>query len=422
LQIADCGLQIADCGLQIADCPADHAIRNPQLENPQSNISHSAFSIPHSAFGKSAIRNPQSEIPHSAFGPFPIPHSPNPQSAIRNPQLEKSAIRNPQSPLPLPIPSYFDNSKVFVSDLSRETEIEVQPVTTLEGKTRPFVKIQEGCDSRCSYCIVPFVRGAGRSVPPDSVLLQVRQLLDEGYKEIVLTGIHLGSYGSKLKPRVKLEELVCRLLDVCELHQLRLSSIEPMRFSRKLIDLAVGDARFAPHFHLPLQSGSDFILGAMNRTYGREQYADLIAEIHQRLPHASIGTDVMVGFPGETEESFEETRRFIEELPLAYLHVFPFSRRTGTVAAEMENQVNESDKSSRVEILRRLSAQKLRAFEDRFLGSVLRALVLHEREAGYWTGLTGNYLKVKIPVEQSGPNEFIFVTLQRRGDLLYGFP
>ncbi|HEY3128467.1 MAG TPA: tRNA (N(6)-L-threonylcarbamoyladenosine(37)-C(2))-methylthiotransferase MtaB [Acidobacteriota bacterium] len=386
---------------------------NPQsaIPNPQSEIPHSAIRNPQSEIPQSAIRNPQSEIPHSAF--------PNPQSEIPQSAIGQSAIRIPHS---LPLPSYFGSSKIFVSDLSRETEIEVQPATPLEGKTRPFVKIQEGCDSRCSYCIVPFVRGAGRSVPPESVLAQARDLVGAGYKEIVLTGIHLGSYGNKLKPRLKLEELIRRLLDLPGLEQLRLSSIEPMRFSPRLIDLAVEDSRLAPHFHLPLQSSSDLLLRAMNRTYHKAQYAGLICEINRRIPHASIGADVMVGFPGESEQLFEETRQFIKEMPFSYLHVFPFSRRSGTVAAEMPNQVEESEKSRRVEILRRISGEKLRAFEDRFLGASLRALVLRERERGYWTGLTGNYIKLKIPVECAQANEFVSVRLERSGEALYGVP
>jgi threonylcarbamoyladenosine tRNA methylthiotransferase MtaB len=327
----------------------------------------------------------------------------------------------PRSPtLPLQLPSYFNSSKIFVSNLSRETEIEVQPVATLEGKTRPFVKIQEGCDSRCTYCIVPFVRGAGRSVPPESVISQVRRLIDDGYKEVVLTGIHLGSYGSKLHPRTRLEDLIARLLDLSRLEQLRLSSIEPMRFSRKLIDLAEQESRFAPHFHLPLQSGANEILRRMDRNYDRRHYADLLTEIHNRLPHASIGTDVMAGFPGESEALFEETLQFVRQMPFSYLHVFPYSRRSGTPAADMASQVDESLKHRRVTALRRCSDEKLRAFSDRFVGTRLRALILHEREAEYWTGLTGNYLKVKVPVEVAQVNEFVDVRIERRGEVLYG--
>ncbi|MBI4456151.1 MAG: tRNA (N(6)-L-threonylcarbamoyladenosine(37)-C(2))-methylthiotransferase MtaB [Acidobacteria bacterium] len=320
------------------------------------------------------------------------------------------------------LPSYFDGSKIFVSDLSRETAIEVQPVTALEGRTRPHVKIQEGCDSRCSYCIVPFVRGVGRSVSPQSVIAQVGALVEAGYKEIVLTGIHLGSYGSKLKPRVRLDELVQRLLDVLGLQQIRLSSIEPMRFSRRLIDLAAKDSRFAPHFHLPLQSGANVVLRRMRRAYEKAQFADLVQEIHERLPDASIGTDVMVGFPGETEALFQETIDFIDAMPFSYLHVFPFSPRNGTPAASMKDQTPESEKGRRVEILRQLSNRKLKAFENRFLGKTLRALTLYAREGGYWAALTGNYLRLKVAVEYAEANELVSVRIVRRGEALHGVP
>ncbi len=203
------------------------------------------------------------------------------------------------------------------------------------GRTRPILKIQDGCNNRCSYCVIPFVRGKSRSLPPDFVIGEIRKLVDAGAKEVVLSGINLGSYGRDLTPRVELVKTVRRILDETTLEQLRFSSIEPQDVTEEFIELVASSERVAPHFHVPLQSGSDRILHAMHRWYRSEHYAERIQRIRRHSPGAAIGADVIVGFPGETDEEFQTTVDFIERLPLTYLHVFSFSVRPGTAAASL---------------------------------------------------------------------------------------
>src|SRR6202011_3384935 len=203
------------------------------------------------------------------------------------------------------------------------TEFLSAPVLGGEGNhTRPTLKIQDGCDSRCSYCVIPFVRGRSRSLPPETVLQEIQRLAEAGYREIVLSGINLGTYGRDLSPRVEFEDLLHRILGETPVERLRVSSIEPLDVTQDLVDLFASTDRIAQHFHMPLQSGSDPILAAMHRWYRAEHYARRVELVRELLPHAAIGADVIAGFPGEAQEDHEATMAFIERLPFTYLHVF----------------------------------------------------------------------------------------------------
>ncbi|HXW61525.1 MAG TPA: tRNA (N(6)-L-threonylcarbamoyladenosine(37)-C(2))-methylthiotransferase MtaB [Candidatus Acidoferrales bacterium] len=264
-------------------------------------------------------------------------------------------------------------------------------------RTRPIVKIQDGCNSRCSYCVIPLVRGRSQSLPPDDVIREVRSRVLTGAKEIVLSGINLGSYGRDLLPRTTLASLVRRILNQTALEQLRFSSMEPQDITEEFVELIESSDRIAPHFHVPLQSGSDRILRKMHRWYRAAYYAERIRLIRHLLPLAAIGADVIVGFPGETREDFEATAEFVSRLPFTYLHVFSFSPRPGTAAAHLSDPVEPKQIGERARALRSLGEQKAAAFRGSQLGQMLRALTL-ARSGDDWTeSLTGNYLKVKIP-------------------------
>jgi threonylcarbamoyladenosine tRNA methylthiotransferase MtaB len=267
-------------------------------------------------------------------------------------------------------------------------------------RTRPILKIQDGCNNRCSYCVIPFVRGRSRSLTPGAVVEEVRALVIAGAREIVVSGINLGAYGRDLSPRAELASVVRRILDETELEQLRLSSIEPQDVTEDFISLVASSDRIAPHFHIPLQSGSDSILRAMHRWYRAAHYAERVQLIHRALPDAAIGADVIVGFPGETEEDFQATADFIEYLPSTYLHVFSFSERPGTEAEKLENRVSHEVIRERARGLRALSLAKSAAFRASQVGHSMRALTLSRTFIASnetWTeALTGNYLKVRI--------------------------
>jgi threonylcarbamoyladenosine tRNA methylthiotransferase MtaB len=288
-------------------------------------------------------------------------------------------------------------AKILTGDIFAEATVWLAPVMAPGGdRTRPILKIQDGCNNRCSYCVIPFVRGRSRSLPPETALEQVRQLVAAGAREIVLSGINLGSYGRDFSPRIELAALVERILSETSLEQLRFSSIEPQDVTEDFVRLVASFRRLAPHFHIPLQSGSDRVLHAMHRWYRAEHYAERLRVIRRHLPDAGIGADVIVGFPGETPEDFESTVRFIERLPFTYLHVFSFSERPGTEAVKLAQRVDPRTIRARARQLRALSAEKLTAFRESLAGRALRALTLSTGGENWTDALTGNYLKVRI--------------------------
>ncbi len=270
------------------------------------------------------------------------------------------------------------------------------PATELGGKTRPFVKIQDGCDAKCAYCIIPLARGPSRSVPAEKLLTQVRDLVARGFKEVVLTGIHIGTYGMHSRPRFPLHRLVEEIIRVTGLERLRISSIEPMELSGRIIDLASQSDKIAPHFHICLQSGSDRLLKRMLRPYNTSRFAGIVERIRERIPHAGIGTDVIVGFPGETEEDHLKTLDFVQQMPFTYLHVFPYSDRSGTGAAQMEEKVDAEVIRRRSRQVRRLCEQKSRSFRRSFLGRTLSVLTLSDEEKGMRAAVSGNYVKTRV--------------------------
>jgi threonylcarbamoyladenosine tRNA methylthiotransferase MtaB len=282
-----------------------------------------------------------------------------------------------------------------------------------DDRTRPTLKVQDGCNARCSFCVIPQVRGKSCSMEPGRVIEQIRELEQNGYKEIVLSGINLGSYGRDLDRRISFLGLVERILRETGVPRLRFSSIEPMDVSPDLIRLVAAEPRMAKHFHIPLQSGSNRILRLMNRRYWTSQYAERIVAARDRMPDCGIGADVMVGFPGETEEDHSESLRFIASLPFTYLHVFPYSARPGTPAAERPAQVDGRRIHDRVREMKSLIAAKRGRFLQSQVGQRLSAIVLHKVQDGVRTALTSNYLQVALPGAEVPPNTLLDVEIGR---------
>jgi len=297
--------------------------------------------------------------------------------------------------------------RIRVSDIHEETLFSDLPLPSFHCHTRAFLKIHDGCDARCSYCIVPQARGRGRSLSPERVLEHLRVLKERGFKEVVLTGIHMGSYGLDLSPPFSLEKLLRRIEEEETSHRIRLSSIEPMDFSEGLISFLSQSVKVCPHLHIPIQSGDDDILKKMNRNYDRSVLTDLIQELHQRIPKLSIGADVIVGFPGETDEKFKQTYELIQSLPLSYLHIFPFSKRKGTPASQFSHQVDEGRIKKRAEEMRELGREKRQAFYRLFLDQELNVLVEDRREkkSGRWKGRSRNYIPVFLAHESGSEEE-----------------
>jgi threonylcarbamoyladenosine tRNA methylthiotransferase MtaB len=289
-------------------------------------------------------------------------------------------------------------AKILTGDIFAQTSVQVAPAGIGEGdRTRPVLKIQDGCNNRCSYCVIPFVRGRNRSLSADVVVAEVQKLVAAGSREIVLSGINLGAYGRDLMPRTSLFDVIHRILEETDLEQLRLSSIEPQDVTEELISLIAGSPRLAPHFHVPLQSGCDRILRAMRRWYRAGHYAERVKRIRQISRDAAIGADVIVGFPGETDEDFQETVEMIEQLPFTYLHVFSFSARPGTEGAKLGETVPATVIRERARALRALAGKKSSEFRATQVGRVFRALTLVGGEDSWTPALTANYLKVRIP-------------------------
>jgi len=315
---------------------------------------------------------------------------------------------------------------IFVSDIFAHTELVAAPVfDAANERTRPNLKIQDGCDNRCSFCVIPYVRGQSRSLETERIVREVNTLVNAGYREVVISGINLGRWGRDLESsstrvgtatpgrlgehsspatlssrEANLVDLIRTILSETSLEKLRISSVEPMDWSDELIELVASSPRIAKHAHVPMQSGSDAVLRCMHRKYRPWHYREKIDKIRAAMPDAAIGADVMVGFPGETEAEFEATRQMIEDLPFTYLHVFTYSARPGTPAAEMKNQVPVHIARERNRILRELAAEKKLAFMRSFIGKAVEAITLNvvgSDEVGEFTeALTDNYLKLRL--------------------------
>jgi threonylcarbamoyladenosine tRNA methylthiotransferase MtaB len=287
---------------------------------------------------------------------------------------------------------------VFVQDIGKIRHFSDLSPEHFPGRTRAFLKIQDGCNSWCSYCIVPKARGPSRSMTEDAVLERVATLARAGYREIVLTGVHLGSWGQDLSPARNLPALVRRIQDAKAIGRLRLSSVEPLEVSPELIARLREPTALCPHLHIPLQSGDNRILAAMGRHYTGEYFRDLVHRLVAEIPFLAIGIDVMAGFPGETDKEFENTLSLIRDLPLAYLHVFPYSDRPGTAASGMPGKVEEPVRAKRAAALRELGVEKREAFARNCVGT--RQVVLVEegrdRKTGRMKGFTGNYIPVLL--------------------------
>jgi len=272
---------------------------------------------------------------------------------------------------------------------------------SIGDRTRAFLKVQDGCDYKCTYCTIPLARGISRSDELENVLKNAKEISQQGIKEIVLTGVNIGDYGKGEFGNKKHEhtflELVQALDEMEGIERLRISSIEPNLLKNDTIDFVSKSRTFVPHFHIPLQSGSNDILKKMKRRYLRELYVDRVNKIREVMPDACIGVDVIVGFPGETDEHFLETYHFLNDLDISYLHVFTYSERDNTEAAEMENVIPANVRSKRSKMLRGLSVKKRRAFYERQLGTTRTVLFEAENKEGYIHGFTENYVKVKTP-------------------------
>jgi threonylcarbamoyladenosine tRNA methylthiotransferase MtaB len=300
---------------------------------------------------------------------------------------------------------------IFVSDIFAHSELLAAPVfEAANERTRPNLKIQDGCDNRCSFCVIPYVRGQSRSLEMERIVREVNALVSAGYREIVISGINLGRWGrdlsgqshaaGKRRIRPSFENLIRAILDETELEKLRISSVEPMDWSDDLISLVAGSPRIAKHAHVPMQSGSDAVLRRMHRKYRPWHYREKIEKVRAAMPDAAIGADVMVGFPGETDSEFEETRRMVETLPFTYLHVFTYSARPGTPAAEMKNQLPVHVARERNRVLRELAAEKKLRFMRGFVGKTVEAITLNVVGSGqggeFTESLTENYLKLRL--------------------------
>ena len=282
------------------------------------------------------------------------------------------------------------SAEVHVGDIFEQREFQASAVVDAAGdRTRPNLKIQDGCNNRCSFCIIPFVRGRSRSAPLDQVVGEVKRLASR-YREVVLSGINLGRWGRELGGAMRFTDLIRRLLDETEIERLRLSSVEPMDWSDDLLELVATSPRIADHVHAPLQSGSDRVLRRMHRKYRPRHYEDRIRRARAAMPDAAIGADVMVGFPGETAAEFEESRAFIASLPFTYLHVFTYSARPGTPAAESADQVPMAVRKERNRVLREIGEQKNLEFRRKMIGRTLPVVTLTEG------ALSGNFLRVEL--------------------------
>jgi len=410
-----------------ADAQARDAIRKIHAANPATRIlvtgcyaqraPEEIAALPGVSFVVGNSHKPQ--IPTLLHSITPLPQLTGPETPIVGAEL--ACPDNAGAP---PARSVHDNrplhlAPILTGDIFQLTDVLVAPVLGGEGNhTRPTLKIQDGCNSRCSFCVIPFVRGKSRSLSQHIVLSEIQRLSDSGFREIVLSGINLGTYGRDLTPRVEFLDLLRCILDETSVQRLRISSIEPLDVTQDLIDFFACNNRIAPHFHMPLQSASDRILSAMHRWYRAEHYARRVELIHDRLPNAAIGADVITGFPGETDADHAATLNFIAVRPFTYLHIFSYSPRPGTKAASLSGHLPGHVIKNRARQLRSLADSKSAAFRRAQIGRTLRVLTLRRDpsdDVDSTPALSDNYLQVRLPVALP-PNQFVEANVARLGD------
>ncbi len=300
------------------------------------------------------------------------------------------------------------------NDIADRKEISHLPVNRFGSRTRAYLRIQDGCNAFCTYCIVPYTRGRSRSLPVQEVLRQAKIFAEQGYKEIVITGIHVGYYGADLADNIDISSIMALLCSTTPEIRYRLSSIEPLEISSKLLEVMQENHNFMPHLHIPLQSGNDEILLRMSRRYSTGQFKEKLAYCRENIKDIAIGIDILAGFPGETEAQFNQAYEFVDSLDFTYLHVFPYSKRPGTPAASYDNQVDKQVKNSRVEKLRGLGELKKKSFYRRFLGSVRPTLVENKRlKSGLLKGFTDNYIPVSFKGEDELKKTVVQVKLEK---------
>jgi threonylcarbamoyladenosine tRNA methylthiotransferase MtaB len=310
-----------------------------------------------------------------------------------------------------------------VLDVFQQHEFQEMPTVTESGKTRAFIKVQEGCNNYCAYCIIPYARGPLRSRNLTSIVEEVHKLVNEGFKEVVLTGIHTGAYGLDFKDGTELATLIKELVHINGLERLRLSSVEPNDITPDLIDIAQSSKVFCNHLHIPMQSGDDTILKSMGRRYSTKHFEQLITDIRSKIPDIAITTDVIVGFPGETDELFESTYKFCQKMAFSGMHVFKYSPRKGTRAAEFPDQVVAEKKDERSHHLIVLSQQMAHSYAEKHLGQTVEVLAEQpvKSQPGYWEGLTETYLRVEFPAAGDMHGQLVKVQLNEfKDDKLYG--
>lgn len=297
-----------------------------------------------------------------------------------------------------------------------ETKVDISPPEAPvftgsyhSNRVRAFLKIQDGCNLSCSYCAVPMARGKSRSLMPADILKAVESFCSDGYKEVVLTGVHTGIYGLDLNPPISLGRIIREIKNNYPQIRLRLSSIEPQELSDEILSV-MGDRLVCPHLHIPLQSGSDRILSAMNRGYNREFFRNVIDKIISINPNISIGTDVIVGFPGEGEDEFQETVELLEELPFSYIHVFPYSKRRNTLAESLPGHLDPITKKKRVETVCEIVQRKKKDYISRYLGKTLEIIVEENaKTTGFFRAISDNYIRVLVRKDGLMPNSRVFV-------------
>jgi threonylcarbamoyladenosine tRNA methylthiotransferase MtaB len=311
--------------------------------------------------------------------------------------------------------SRFGQARISVGDVGSERGVPVLGTREIPGHTRAFLKVQEGCNYSCTYCIIPTARGLSRSVAPEDVLLQVRSLAEAGFAEIVLTGIHLGGYGHDLKPKLDLTTMLEMISESRLISRLRLSSLDPREIPDRLLDLLARSDVLCPHLHVCAQAGEDRILKRMRRNYDTAYYREVILKAREKLPDAALGTDIIVGFPGETDDDFQRSVEVFDALPLTYFHVFPYSARTGTVAAGLSDQVTPAVKKERARRMRELGMKKKREFYRRFVGRRVSVLLEQavDKTTGAHKGYSRNYLPVLVHASEDHVNCEVNVRLEK---------